>query len=126
MVPESSFVYSRVMPSPESPDPAAVFAIATSLWHECHKHAAINRSLNLSDAHSGMDGLMREVMRIATLFEQWACLQVDFTQLTEPWPYYLQDHFGQECLSILLPERLADFNDHDCQRIAARLRLTFH
>jgi hypothetical protein len=119
------FSYAHAMPSTESSDPAAIFAMATSLWHECHKHAATNRSLNLSDAYSGIDSLMREVMRIATLFEKWSCLHVDFTQLTEPWPYYLQDHFGQECLSILLPERLADFNDHDCRRVAARLRLTF-
>lgn len=108
-----------------NPDTAAVFAIANSLWHECHEHAAANRSLNLSDAYSGIDGLMREVMRIATFFEMWACLHVDFNQLTEPWPYYLQDHFGQECLSILLPDRLVDFNDQDCRRLAARLRLTF-
>lgn len=113
------------MPSAETPDPAAIFAIATSLWQECHKHAATDRSLNLSDAYSGVDGLMREVMRIATHFEKWACLHVDFAQLSEPWPYFLQDHFGQECLSILLPERLADFNDHDCHRVAMRLRLAF-
>jgi hypothetical protein len=111
------------MASTDNPDSAAIFAIATSLWHECHKHAATHRSLNLSDTYSGIDGLMREVMRIATLFEKWACLHVDFNQLNEPWPYYLQDHFGRECLSILLPERLADFDDHDCQRVAARLRL---
>ncbi len=109
----------------DAPDPAAVFAIASSLWHECHKHAPTNRMLNLSDAYSGIDGLMREVIRIATHFEQWSCLHVDFTQLTEPWPYYLQDNFGRECLSVLLPERLTDFNYHDCQRIAARLRLTY-
>jgi len=113
------------MPPTTTPDPAAVFAIATSLWQECLKHAATTRSLNLSDAYSGIDELMREVMRIATLFETWSCLHVDFDQLAEPWPYYLQDHFGEECLSILLPERLTDFNDHDCSRVAARLRLTF-
>lgn len=68
-------------------DPTAVFAIATSLWHECHKHAATDRALNLSDAYSGIDGLMCEVIHVATHFEKWACLRVDFTQLTEPWPY---------------------------------------
>jgi hypothetical protein len=111
------------MSSTDSSDPAAVFAIAASLWHECHKHAATNRSLNLSDAYSGMDGLMREVMRIATLFESWACLHVDFSQLDEPWPYYLQDHFGKECISILLADNLSDFDEHDCRRVASRLRL---
>lgn len=106
------------------PDPAAVFAIATSLWHECHEHAAANRSLNLSEAYRGIDEMMREVMRIAAHFESWAYLHVDFTKLTETWSYYLQDHFGKACLSILLPERLSDFDDHDCGRVAARLRLS--
>ncbi|HUG13340.1 MAG TPA: hypothetical protein VMM36_20155 [Opitutaceae bacterium] len=112
------------MPSTSS-DPAAIFAIATSLWDECHNYAAADSSINLSDAHSGMDGLMREVMRIAMLFESWACENVDFNQLTEVWPYLLEDRFGTECLSILLPEHLRDFNKHDCRRVAARLRLTF-
>ena len=109
----------------EAPDPAAIFAIASSLWQECHKHAAKDQRICLSDAYSGMDGLMREVMRIATLFEKWSCLHVDFTKLDEPWPYLLQDHFGQECLSVLLSENLAEFDDHDCQRVAGRLRLIF-
>jgi len=108
----------------ENPDPAAVFAIALSLWQEGHKQAAANPSIDLSDAYSGIDGLMREVMRIGTHFEQWSCLHVDFDQLTEPWPYMLQDRFGKECLSILLAEHLTEFDDHDCRRIAARLRLS--
>lgn len=112
------------MPAIESPDPAAVFAIAQSLWLECHQAAAANSSLNLSDAYNGIDELMREVMQIATHFEKWACVHVDFTQVTEPWPYLLQDRFGRECLSILLPDRLAEFDEHDCRRIATRLGLS--
>jgi hypothetical protein len=106
-------------------DPAAIFAIATSLWDECQNYAAADSSINLSDAYSGMDGLMREVMRIASLFESWACQNVDFNQLTDVWPYLLEDRFGTECLSVLLAENLRDFNDHDCRRVAARLRLTY-
>lgn len=108
----------------EPQDPAAVFAIALSLWEECHKHAAANSSINLSAAYNGLDSLMREVMRIGTQFEQWSYLHIDFDQLTEPWPYTLQDRFGKECLSVLLPENLLEFDDHDCRRIAARLQLT--
>lgn len=111
------------MPSTESAARAAIFAIATSLWQECHRHAKIDPNINLSEAYSGIDGLMREVMRIATHFEKWACRNVDFDQLTDPWPYYLEEHFGRECLSVLLPEQLAQFDDHDCRRVAARLRL---
>lgn len=108
-------------------DPAAVFAAATSLWQECHKQAAttVNPRVNLSDAYSGVDGLMREVMRIATLFESWACTHVNFDELTDVWPYLLEDRFGQECLSIFLPDGLSEFDEHDCRRVAARLRLSF-
>ena len=114
-----------MMQTSESADPAAIFATATSLWQECHNHAKTDPSINLSDAYSGIDGLMREVIRIATLFEFWACEHVDFDQLTDVWPYMLEDRFGKECLSILLAENLSDFDEHDCRRVAARLRLTF-
>ena len=122
---ELGFGYSHTMPSSESSDPAAIFAISTSLWRECHKHSAADRSINLSDAYSGMDGFMREIMRIATQFETWACRNVDFTQLTDVWPYLLEDRFGKECLSVLLAEKLSDFDEHDCRRVASRLRLAF-
>jgi len=114
------------MSSIAAADPAAHFAIAVSLWRECHRHAAADPSLNLSQAYQGIDSLMREVMRIAHVFEAWACRHVDFTQLTDVWPYLLEDRFGTECLSILRPENLADFDTHDCRRIAAKLRLTLH
>lgn len=113
------------MQSLEPYDSAAIFAIATSLWEECHKHAKTDPSVNLSDAYSGIDGLMREVMRIAALFESWACEHVDFDQLTEVWPYMLEDRFGKECLSILMAETLAEFDEHDCRRVAARLRVRY-
>lgn len=107
----------------EENDQAAIFAIAVSLWQECERHAARDTSINLSQAYRGMDSLMREVMRIAILFETWANTHVDFAQLSDVWPYLLEDRFGAECLSILLPEKLADFDEHDCCRVAARLRL---
>lgn len=106
-------------------DPAAVFSAATSLWQECLKQAAVEPHVNLSDCYSGMDGLMREVMRIATLFEAWSCKHVIFEELNDVWPYMLEDRFGRECLSIFLPDGLSEFDEHDCQRVAARLRLSF-
>ena len=69
---------------------------------------------------------MREVMRIAELFEQWACEHVAFEELTDVWPYLLQDRFGEECLSVLVVESLAEFDERDCRRVAMRLRLPFH
>ncbi len=118
--------YDPGMPSTLTPDPAAHFAIAQSLWRECLRQAADDPTLNLSQAYHGIDSLMREVMWIAHMFEAWACQHVDFTQLTDVWPYLLDDRFGAECLSILRPEDLADFDTHDCRRIAAKLRLTLH
>lgn len=109
-----------------APDPAAVFAIALSLWEACHAKASFDRSIDLSNAHTGMDGFIRAIMRIAQLFESWACQHIDFTQLSDVWPYLLQDRFVQECLSILLPNNLADFDEHDCRRIATRLNLKHH
>jgi hypothetical protein len=111
------------MQTTETTDPAAIFAIATSLWDQCHNHALADSSMNLSDAYGGANGLMREVMRVATLFESWSCEHVAFDQLTDVWPYLLEDRFGTECLSVLLPGNLAEFDEHDCRRIAGRLRL---
>jgi len=105
-------------------DPAAVFAAAISLWKECHKQAAVEPQVNLSDCYRGIDGLIREVMRIATLFESWSCKHVIFEELDDVWPYLLEDRFGQECLSVLLPDGLSEFDERDCRRVAARLRLS--
>jgi len=66
---------------------------------------------------------MRQIMRVATMFEAWSCRYVDFNQLSEVWPYLLHDRFGKECISVLLPQDLADFDEHDCCRIARRLGL---
>ena len=106
-----------------NPDPAAVFACAFSLWEECRRHAMRDRSLDLSAAYSGWDQLMREVMRIGQKFEQWACDHVKFDDLGEVWPYMLGDRFGSACLEVLSPTELASFEDHECLRVALRLRL---
>src|SRR5688500_13885982 len=106
-----------------NPDPAAVFACAFSLWEECRRHALRDRSLDLSAAYSGWDQLMREVIRIGHKFEQWACDHVKFDDLGEVWPYMSRDRFGSACLEVLSPTELASFEDHECLRVALRLRL---
>jgi len=70
-----------------------------------------------------MDQFMREVMRVAAQFEAWACSHVDFDQLTDVWPYLLEDKFGDTCLATILPDALAAFDDSDCLRVAMRLGL---
>ncbi len=104
-------------------DPAAVFAAALSLWQECQKHAETGKILNLSESYNGHDEFMREIMRVATLFETWACQHIDFGELTQVWPYFLEAEFGKKCLSAMLPTGLADFDESDCLRVAMRMRL---
>ena len=69
-------------------DTAAEFAAALSLWRACESLAETNL-INLSECYHGIDQLMREVMRIAHLFEQWACTHVEFAELSKVWPYLL-------------------------------------
>ncbi len=105
------------------PDPAAVFACALSLREACLKSAEANPQLNLSESYNGMDEFMREMMRVANLFEAWACEHVAFVQTSEVWPYLMEDKFGDACLEFMLPSALAEFDDTDCLRVALRLRL---
>ncbi len=104
-------------------DPAAVFACALSLHEACLKSAEANPQLNLSESYNGMDEFMREVMRVANLFEAWACSQIVFEELNEVWPYFMEENFGHTCLEVMLPSGLAEFDDSDCLRLALRLRL---
>ncbi|MEQ1859795.1 MAG: hypothetical protein ABMA13_07665 [Chthoniobacteraceae bacterium] len=103
------------------PDPAAVFACAMSLWKACDEAAKADDALDLSDAYNGMDELMRVVLRIGEAFERWCCAHVEFGELSDVWPYLLQDRFGTACLSAMLPHGLAQFAEADCLRVAMRL-----
>lgn len=104
------------------PDPAAVFAIALSLWENCEKTRREN-DLNLSDCYNGYDQLMREIMRIANQFEDWCCHHINFNEFGEVWPYFLSDKFGAVCAATLGTEFLMEFCDDDCLRIALALKL---
>lgn len=106
----------------ESPDPAAVFACALSLHAACLKRAEEEPELDLSDAYQGMDTFMREVMRVAEMFEEWACRHVAFQELDDIWPYLLEERFGAACLEVMSAESLAGFDADDCFRIASQLR----
>lgn len=109
--------------NPYDPDPAAVFACAHSLWEACRKEATQNGTVDLSADYNGWDQLMREVMRIGTLFETWSCENIDFDNLDEVWPYHLGDNFGDACLSVVFVSHLARFDRLDCLRVALRLKL---
>ncbi len=110
-------------PSPiYSPDSAAVFACAMSLWESCERGKR-EEWVELSRCYHGMDGFMREVMRVANQFEEWSCLHVDFDAFGEPWPYFLGDHFGDGCLAVVSSNDLAAFGEADCLRIALHLKI---
>lgn len=104
-------------------DPAAVFACALSLWQKCKQRASSEAPLNLSECYDGMDQFMREVMRIANVFESWACQHINFNELTAVWPYLLEEKFGDICTKMILPSALNQFDETDCLRVALRLRL---
>jgi hypothetical protein len=105
------------------PDPAAVFACAKSLHDSCVERAELEPGLDLSAAYHGMDGFMREVMRVGDEFEKWACRHVAFDELDEVWPYLLEERFGAACLEVMEADALAGFDADDCLRIAFKLRL---
>lgn len=79
--------------------------------------------MNLSEAFNGMDQLMRVVMRVGSQFETWSCRHIDFKELSDVWPYLLEDKFGDACVDIVSPNLLDSFDDRDCLRVAMRLRL---
>lgn len=105
------------------PDPAAIFACALSLRDACMAPPRRGSQLNLSDCYSGLDGFFRESMRVAELFECWACEHVHFDDLMEVWPYLLEDKFGEACLSAIGADELEHFDETDCLRVGLRLRL---
>lgn len=107
----------------EKLDPAAVFACALSLREACLKSAKANPHLNLSESYNGMDEFLREMMRVANLFEAWACAHVVFDEVDDVWPYLLEDKFGDACLEFMLPCAMTEFDESDCLRVALRLRL---
>ncbi|MCF7784677.1 MAG: hypothetical protein K9N47_01065 [Prosthecobacter sp.] len=103
-------------------DPAAVFACAVSLRDACKQAAKLN-NLNISDLFQGVDQFYREAMRIAALFEEWACSRVAFDEMCDVWPYLLEDRFGAACLQRMSVEDLSGFDAEDCPVVAMKLLL---
>lgn len=94
-----------------------------SLWETWTKAETNGEEYSLSDAYNGIDEFMREVMRVAALFEQWACEHVLFDTMDHMWPYLLHDKFGPVCRSAMMPTSLDLFDATDCLRVAMALRL---
>lgn len=109
----------------DSLDPAAVFACSISLRDACDQAAKLN-NLNLSGLFNGVDQFYREAMRIAALFEEWACKHVAFDEMCDVWPYLLEDKFGAACLQHMRVEDLSGFDAEDCAAVAMQLLLPLH
>jgi hypothetical protein len=77
------------------PDPAAVAAMVLSINREAEEAVKENPKLSFSEAYHGADGFLREAMRVAQEFEQWACKNVDFDATEETWVYKMEDDFGK-------------------------------
>lgn len=116
-------VFSAMNVPPEEVDPAAVFAIASSLQRACEVRVKNNPELNLAKVYNGWDQFTRELMRVAGMFEEWACMHVAFDHMEDAWSYYLENCFGEACLAVMDVSALASFDSDDCLRIAFRLRL---
>jgi hypothetical protein len=110
-------------PSTSDLDPAAIFAGALSLWNACWQAVDHEPELNLSQAYHGGDEFMRQLMRVASLFESWCVDRIDFECLDDVWPYLLEDRLGDACLEVMGPECFASFDETDCLRVALHLRL---
>ena len=104
-------------------DPAAIFAAASSLSRESQRQARTLK-MELSFIYQGWDEFMRETMRVAGRFEEWACDNVAFDELAEPWPYLLEDHFGQACLAVVTPDKLRWLDNAAFRFVANRMNLT--
>lgn len=111
---------------PEQPDPAAVLGCALSLHRACIAATTANQHIVLSDSYCGMDEFMRQTMRVANLFETWACEHVAFDQTQDVWPYLMKDEFGSACLACMLPSALGYFDDSTCLNVAFHLKLPIH
>lgn len=66
---------------------------------------------------------MRQVMRVATMFESWCCDHVDFSEFSDVWPYFLEDRLGEVCVNVMSATALAEFDQRECLTVAMRLRL---
>jgi hypothetical protein len=106
-----------------NPDPAAILGAAVSLKKACEEAAANDRSISLSEAYNGGDEFMRQVMHVATLFETWCSEHVDFSRISDVWPYLLEDKFGEACLEVMFATGLTKFDRTACLRVAMHLRL---
>lgn len=106
-----------------TPDPAAVFAAAHSLWRAAHVARREDPALDLGAAYGGFDEFMRVLMRVGTRFEEWSCSHIAFETFTGVWPYVVHESFGPACLDRLDVRQLFEFDGDDCLAIALAMRL---
>lgn len=106
------------------PDPAAILGAACSLKRVWIDDVDLETRLRLAQRLPGVDSVMREILRIATRFETWACRNVDFEALDEVWPYFLEAEFGEACKVLMKHQDPTSFGEAQCRAVAEFLELT--
>lgn len=101
-------------------DPAAVLAICLGLVKECREEDAV---VDLSATFNGGDEFLRQVVRVATMFENWACAHVHFDALDTNWVYLLETRFAREFLMAFSVQHIMEFSSADCLVMARFLGL---
>lgn len=107
-----------------SVDPAGVFGAAVSISDACRAAVKADPKIDLSGPYNGNDQFMREAMRIAYAWELWACTHVDFEALSDVWPYFIEEKFGDALLASIGIENLSGIDDLAFPVIAQKLGLT--
>jgi hypothetical protein len=104
-------------------DPAAVFACAKSLHDACLRRAGSDPGWDAERMQEGRDDFLREWMRVAALFVEWADDHGVSDKLQGGWIQLLEQRFGEACLAATPGDVLGRFDAADCLRVALELRL---
>lgn len=71
-------------------DLAAILCAAMSLRQSLEDYL----DDGISDEFEGADNGYRYCMERAIQFERWACDNIEFAEMEDVWPYWLEEHFG--------------------------------
>lgn len=105
------------------PDPGAAFAASLSVYEACELESTGGNSNHYIHYDGGGVGFYQEVARVGRLFEEWASEHVDFDELGECWPYFVQEYFGEAVLDYMGAGELMNFNEQSCAIVANTLHL---
>jgi hypothetical protein len=108
----------------EISDPADIVAVIISL-NDTARELSKSGNADISEAYQGVDQFMRETIRVAEQFEQWACSHVLFDDFGEVFPYFIEDKFGKALHELYGITCLRDINSDAFPKIAEHLHIPF-